>query len=148
MIWPNGREALARATPIAAAASAPNPRASVSGWAGGAATSAVCTTLPSLAVWYWFTSRWWASSWARPSLGVPAKPLDAAAVLHLGLGVDQRGDGRVAPHLVQVAAAVRADAADRDAQAGADVGVGQRRVGDEQGDQLLAVRRQLVERLA
>ncbi len=34
--------------------------------------------MPSLAVRYWFTSRWLVSSWARPSLGVPAKPLDAA----------------------------------------------------------------------
>ena len=46
---PNGLEALARATPIAAAASAPNPRASVNGWPGAVSTSAVCTTLPSVA---------------------------------------------------------------------------------------------------
>ena len=34
------------------------------------------------------------------------------------LGADQGGDGRVAAHLVQVAAAGRADAADGDAQPG------------------------------
>src|SRR5689334_4712649 len=74
----NGVEALALATPTAAAASAPNPSASVNGWPGVAATSAVWTTLPSLAVRYWLTSLRWASSWTSPSLGVPAKPLDAA----------------------------------------------------------------------
>ncbi len=53
------------------------------------------------------------------------------------LGVDQRRDGGVAAYLGQAAAAAGADAADRDAQPGADLEVGQRRVRDEQGDQLL-----------
>src|SRR6478672_525695 len=83
--------------------------------------------------------------WAWAQISSEAEPAGLPFV-NPGLRVDQRGDGRVLPHLVQVAAAVRADAADRDAQPGADIGVGQRRVGDEQGDQLLAVRRQLVER--
>jgi hypothetical protein len=74
----NGVEALALATPTAAVASAPNPSASVNGWPGVVATSAVCATLPSLAVRYWLTSLRWASSWTSPSLGVPVKPLDAA----------------------------------------------------------------------
>jgi hypothetical protein len=64
------------------------------------------------------------------------------------LSIQQGGDGRVAAHLVQVAAAGRADAADGDAQLGADVGVRYGRVRDEHGDQLLAVRGQLGERLA
>jgi hypothetical protein len=63
------------------------------------------------------------------------------------IGVDQRRDGGVAAHRVQAAAAVGADAADRDAQPGADLGVGRRRVRDEQGDQPLAVRSQVSERL-
>ncbi|HEX5298230.1 MAG TPA: hypothetical protein VFW50_14695 [Streptosporangiaceae bacterium] len=71
----NGVEALALATPTASVASAPNPSASVNGWPGVVATSAVCTTLPSLAVRYWLTSLRWAWSWTSPSLGVPAKPL-------------------------------------------------------------------------
>jgi hypothetical protein len=64
------------------------------------------------------------------------------------LGVDQRRDGGVAAHLGQAAAAIRADAADRYAELGADLGVGQWRVRDEQGDQPLAVWRQVSERLA
>jgi len=63
-------------------------------------------------------------------------------------GVDQGCDGRVAAQLVQAAAAQRADAADRDDEGGADLGVGHGRVVDEQGDQLLVVRRQAGERLA
>ena len=57
-----------------------------------------------------------------------------------GLGVDgdQRCDGWGAAQLVQAAAAARPDAADRDAQPGADLGICQGRVLDEQGDQLLA----------
>ena len=69
---PNGVEALAPATLAAAVASAPNPSASVNGWPGEVSTSAVWTTLPSLAVRYWLTSLRWASSWASPSPGVPA----------------------------------------------------------------------------
>ena len=68
--------------------------------------------------------------------------------LLLLLGVDQRRDGGIAAYLGQAAAAGRADAANRDAQPGADLGVGQRRVRDKQGDQPLAVRRQVSERLA
>jgi hypothetical protein len=49
----------------------------VNGWPGVASTSAVWTTLPSLAVRYWLTSLRWASSWASPSPGVLAKPLEA-----------------------------------------------------------------------
>src|SRR6185437_14973029 len=58
------------------------------------------------------------------------------------------GDGRVAVQFVQAAAAAGPDAADRDAQPGADLGVGHRRVFDEQGDQLLAAWRQVAERFA
>jgi hypothetical protein len=46
-------------------------------------------------------------------------------------GADEAGDGGVAAQLVQAAAAVGPDAADRDAQPGADLRVGQRGVGDE-----------------
>ena len=49
------------------------------------------------------------------------------------LGADEGGDGGVAADLVEVAAAGRADAADGDAQLGADVGVGRGRVRGEQG---------------
>ena len=65
-----------------------------------------------------------------------------------GVGVDQRGDGRVAAQLGQAAAPVRADAAGRDAQPGADLGIRHGRVLGEQGDQLLAAGRQVRERLA
>ena len=44
--------------------------------------------------------------------------------------------------------AFRADASDRNAEPGADLGVGQWRVGDEHGEQALAARRQPGERLA
>src|SRR5215510_13675515 len=44
-----------------------------------------------------------------------------------GFGVDEGGDGGVVAQLVQAAAAAGPDAADRDAQPGADLGVGQRR---------------------
>ena len=66
----------------------------------------------------------------------------------VSVGVDQRGDGRVMAELVQAAAAARADASDRNAQLGADLGVRYGRVCDEQGDQLLAARGQIRERLA
>ena len=49
---------------------------------------------------------------------------------------------------VQASAPLRADAADGDAEPGADFGVGDRRVSDEQGDQLLAVLRQAAEGVA
>src|SRR2546429_4333948 len=65
----------------------------------------------------------------------------------LGVGVDQRGEGRVAAQLVQAAAAARPDAAGRDAQPGADLRIRQRRIFDEQGEQMLAARGQLPERL-
>ena len=58
----------------------------------------------------------------------------------LGFGVGERGDGRVPAQFVQAAAAGGADAADRDAEPGADLGVRQGRVGGQQGDQPLAVR--------
>src|SRR5215831_11358134 len=45
-----------------------------------------------------------------------------------GLGVDEGGDGGVVAQLVEAAAAAGPDAADRDAQLGADLGVRQRRV--------------------
>jgi hypothetical protein len=64
----------------------------------------------------------------------------------LGTGVDQFGDGRVVSQIVQAAAA-RPDAADRDAEAGADLGIGRRRIFGEQGEQLLAAWGQLPERL-
>jgi hypothetical protein len=57
---------------------------------------------------------------------------------YLGFGSDEYGDGRVLAQLVQAAAAGRPDAADRDAQPGADLGVRHRRVSGEHGDQLLA----------
>src|SRR4029077_15034592 len=50
----------------------------------------------------------------------------------LCFGVYQGGDGRVAAQLVQAAGAAGADAAGRDAQRGADLGIGQRRVFQEQ----------------
>jgi hypothetical protein len=65
-----------------------------------------------------------------------------------GFVVDQRGDGRVAAQLVQAAAACRSDTADRDAQPGADLGIWHRWVFDEHGNQLLAGRGQVGERLA
>jgi putative flavoprotein involved in K+ transport len=54
-----------------------------------------------------------------------------------GFRPDQGGDRRVAAHLVQVAAAVRPDAPDRDPQPDADLGVRQGRVFEQQGDQSL-----------
>jgi len=51
----------------------------------------------------------------------------------------------VAAQLVQAAAAARPGAAGRDAQPGADLGIRQRRILDEQGEQLLAARGQLPE---
>src|ERR1700722_9983052 len=76
------------------------------------------------------------------------RPKAETGTLSRGLRGDQRRDGRVLAHPVQAAAAGRADAADRYAQPGADLGVGHRRVGDEQGDQLLAVRGKLGDGLA
>ena len=70
--------------------------------------------------------------------------LTSAAV---GFGVDQRCEGRVTAQPVQAAAASRPDAADWDAQAGADLRVRCRRVLGEQGDQLLVARGQLQELL-
>src|SRR5579862_10059075 len=64
------------------------------------------------------------------------------------LAVYQAGDGRVAAQPVQGAAAVRADASDRDAEPGADLGVGHGWVGDEQSQQSLEGQRQAGERLA
>jgi hypothetical protein len=54
----------------------------------------------------------------------------------------------VAAQLVQAAAAGRPDAADGDAQPGADLGVGHGRVLDQQADQLPARWRQIAERCA
>jgi hypothetical protein len=54
------------------------------------------------------------------------------------LGADQGGDGRVAAQLVQASAAGGPDAPDGDAEARADLGIGQRRVLDQQREQLLA----------
>jgi hypothetical protein len=65
-----------------------------------------------------------------------------------GVCVDQRCDGRVAAQLVQEAAAVRADAADRDAQPGADLCIRHRRALGEHGEQPLATGGQVRERLA
>jgi hypothetical protein len=62
--------------------------------------------------------------------------------------VDQRCDGRVAAQLVQAAAAVGANAADRDAEPDIDLGIRRGRILGEQGDQLLAAGWQLRERLA
>jgi kumamolisin len=70
---------------------------------------------------------------------------------HLGqacFAVDQADDGRVAAQPVQGAAAVRADAPDRDAEPGADLGVGHGWIGDEQSQQPLGGQRQAGERLA
>ena len=55
----------------------------------------------------------------------------------LGFGADERGDSWVMAQLVQAPAAVRPDAADRDAQPGADLGVRHGWIFDQQGDQLL-----------
>jgi hypothetical protein len=63
-------------------------------------------------------------------------------------GVDEGGDGWVTAQLVQAAAAGGPDAADRGAQPGADIGVGQGRVLEQQEDQLLAGGRQVAECLA
>jgi hypothetical protein len=83
----------------------------------------------------------------------PASTLSQCPLLNLadpclifcarGLGADQGSDGRMAAQPVQAAAAGGPDAADRDAQLGADLGVRHRRVCGEQGDQLLAARRQV-----
>jgi hypothetical protein len=54
----------------------------------------------------------------------------------------------VATQLGQAAAAAGPDAAGRDAELGADLGVRQGRILGQQGDQLLAGRRQRGERLA
>jgi hypothetical protein len=64
------------------------------------------------------------------------------------MGGDQGGDGRVAAQLLQAAAAGGPDAPDRDAEPGADLDVGDRRVLDEDGEQLLAAGGQGRERLA
>src|SRR5262249_36761133 len=108
---------------------------------GSSARTVACEATPAA----WNAS---SSCSATRALSWGARGDPPAGRLPSQLGLYQPGDRRVPPHLVQVAAAVRADAADRDAQPRADVSVGQRRVGDKQGDQLLAVRRQLVERLA
>jgi hypothetical protein len=63
-------------------------------------------------------------------------------------GVYQRGNGRMAAQFFQAAGAGWPDAADRDAQPGADLGIGNRRVLDEQGNQLPAEGIQCAERLA
>src|SRR5262252_10799975 len=65
-----------------------------------------------------------------------------------GFGADQGGDYRIAAQLVQAAAAQRPDTTGRDAQGGADLGVGQGRGVNEQGEQLPATWRQAGERLA
>jgi len=54
------------------------------------------------------------------------------------LGVDQGGDRRIAAQLLHAAAAAGPDAPDGDAQPGADLGVREGRVFEEQGDQPLA----------
>jgi hypothetical protein len=54
----------------------------------------------------------------------------------------------VAAQLVQASAAGGPDAPDGDAEAGADLGVGQRRVLDQQREQLLAAGGQAGKRLA
>ena len=51
-----------------------------------------------------------------------------------GFGVDQRCNSGVAAQLVQASGAARPDAADRDAQTGADHCVRHSRILDEQGD--------------
>src|SRR6185437_8644945 len=53
-------------------------------------------------------------------------------------GIDQGGDGRMVAYLLQAPLAGRPDAADRDAEPGADLCVGDRRVFGEHGEQLLA----------
>jgi len=55
-----------------------------------------------------------------------------------GLGVDQGSDGRVAAQPLQAPSATGPDAPGRDAQPRADLGIRDRRVCDEQGEQLLA----------
>ena len=62
--------------------------------------------------------------------------------------VGEGGDGWVAAQLVQAAAAGGPDAADRDTQPGADIGVRQGRILEQQEDQLLARGRQIAKRLA
>jgi len=71
----------------------------------------------------------------RPQLGTrrPGAPTRRAVWITSGgwCGADEAGDGGVAAQLIQAAAALGPDAADRDAQPGADLRVGQRGVGDE-----------------
>ena len=55
-----------------------------------------------------------------------------------GVGVDQGSNYWIAAQFFQAAAAAWPDAADRDAQLGADLGIRRGRVFGEQGDQLLA----------
>ena len=78
--------------------------------------------------------------------------LPAPALPHIScraaVSVDQGGDGRMAAQLVQTAAAGGPDAPHRDAKPGTDLGVRNRRVLDQQQDQLLVARRQVPERLA
>jgi len=62
-----------------------------------------------------------------------------------GVGVDQGGEGRVGAQLVEAAATQGPDAADRDTEGGADLGVGHGRVGGEQGEQLLGAGREVGE---
>src|SRR6266568_2080622 len=64
------------------------------------------------------------------------------------LDVDQGGDCRMAAQLLQAAGTMGPDAADRDAQLDADLGVRHRRILDEQCDQPPGVRVQLRKRLA
>ena len=63
-----------------------------------------------------------------------------------GLGPDQGGHRGVAAQPFQAAAAAGPDAADGDAEPGADLGVRYRRVGDQQGQQPLAIGGQVAER--
>ena len=53
----------------------PKPSASVNRWSFPTSTCPVCTTLPSSASSYVVASVRSASSWANPSLAVPANPL-------------------------------------------------------------------------
>ena len=63
----------------------------------------------------------------RPGDGI-ALAGPATRFARLGYGVDQGCDSRIAPEFVQAAAAAGLDAADRDAQPGADLGVRRGRV--------------------
>jgi hypothetical protein len=84
----------------------------------------------------------------RQSCGTDGSGVAGAVRIWAGFVVDQGGDCRMAAEPGQAAAAGGPNAADRDAQPGADLGVRHGRVRDKQGNQLLAALRQIGECLA